>query len=130
MNIPITMSAMMPIAGEKSNQPLAARPSPRLALSTPAASCSPPCGCSGRACIGLRAALSEIPAEVDLYAADLVAVEGQQLGVAQSLAVRLRRFVRDEDLVRARQLDQAREVVRRERTGRRPAALPVRRQVD
>src|SRR5919202_7154075 len=44
----------------------------------------------------------EVPAEVDLYLCDLVAIEGEDLGVAEPRSVGPRALVGDEDLVAPR----------------------------
>src|SRR4051794_37971707 len=69
----------------------------------------------------LGAALLQIPAEVDLLLADLVAGEGQDLGIPEARAVGARGLVGHDDLVAG--LDQADDLERLDLPGARPAAI-------
>src|SRR5439155_5735948 len=70
----------------------------------------------------------EVPAEVDLRPGDLVALEGEDLGVPKPGAVGPRGLVGHEDLVA--HLGESLELERRDHLRVRPAALEVRRAVD
>src|SRR5438105_9036641 len=70
----------------------------------------------------------EVPAEVDLCATDLVALECQDFGVAEAVSVGLRALVGHHDLVAG--LDEPLELESLDPLGVRPAALEVRRAVD
>jgi uncharacterized protein YndB with AHSA1/START domain len=70
----------------------------------------------------------EVPAEVDLLSADLVAVEREDLGVAKPAPVGLRAFVGHDDLVSG--LDEPLKLERLDQLSVRPAALEVPRAVD
>src|SRR5436190_14583709 len=76
----------------------------------------------------LARASREIPAEVHLRAADPVALEGQDLRVAEAAAVGPRALVGHEHLVS--DLDEPFEIERRDHLGVRPAALEVARAID
>src|SRR5439155_16978655 len=69
-----------------------------------------------------------LPAEVDLGLADLLALEGEHLGIAKAAPVGPRAFVRDDHLLA--RLEQARELVVLDAGGVGPAALEVARAVD
>src|SRR5205807_6743640 len=70
----------------------------------------------------------QLPAEVDLGPADLLALEGEHLGVAKAAPIGPRALVRDDYLIAC--LEQAREPVLLDASGVGPAALEVARAVD
>jgi hypothetical protein len=65
----------------------------------------------------------EVPAEVDLHHSDLVALEGEDLGVAKPPAIGLRALVGNDDFVAG--LDEPLELERVDQLGVRPAPLEV-----
>ena len=83
---------------------------------------------AARRCPGERRASRQVPAEVDLDAAQLLAGEGHDFRVAEARPVRARGHVRDEHLVAVR--DEPLEGEGREVLGARPAALEVPLAVD
>jgi hypothetical protein len=69
----------------------------------------------------------DVPAEVDLHLADLLAIEREDLGVAKPIPVGLRALVGDDDLVAG--LDKPLELEGLDQLGVRSAALEVSRAV-
>jgi hypothetical protein len=104
---------------------------PELESRAHAATAAPAASALGRRELvdaGVTELLVEIPAEVDLGLADLVAVKRENLGVAKSAPVGLRALVRHDHLVTG--LNEPLELEGLDLFGVRPAALEVLRTVD